>query len=255
MNKSAKIEENDLYNYNLYKAAQTLWYFNELIHGGFSGYNSVKFKNKEGVYVWLENVNIEDIYFVGELAENGISQQVLIDDVIDWMIIDEGRLIGGYTIRHYRDTLDEDTKVSFDNDFGVKIDDGNDFFKPNLATPEGAIITIENFYSEKNLMGVLSCKDFMEEAKHLLEERSVKVTEELQLEIAATLKASFIAELESNGFPSFNDIERNFSLIEKQDNKCLISEKVIYPDGFTVNNTLWVAYSEVQEWKVLNNIE
>lgn len=128
MNNSAKIEENEIYQYNLYKAKNTLWYFNDLIKNGFSGYNSVKFKNNEGVYVWLENVKIEDNNYSGDLAETGLSQKISINEVIDWMIIEEGRLIGGYTIRHYRDTLDDEAKINFDIDFGVKIDDGNDFF-------------------------------------------------------------------------------------------------------------------------------
>jgi hypothetical protein len=65
------------------------------------------------------------------------------------MIVDNRRLIGGYTIRHYRDTLDNEERLNFDIDFGVKIDDGNDHFKPDFSTPEGAIIKIEDYYSEK----------------------------------------------------------------------------------------------------------
>ena len=59
MNNSAKIEEDNIYQYNLYKAKNTLWYFNDLIKIGVSEYNSVKFKNSEDVYVWLEDVKIE----------------------------------------------------------------------------------------------------------------------------------------------------------------------------------------------------
>lgn len=254
-NNSAKIEENEFYKYNLYKAANTFWYFNELIQNGFAGYAAVKFKNNEGIYVWLENLKIKDLYYEGELAENCISQQVLKRDVIDWMIIEEGRLIGGYTIRNYRDTLDDEAKIDFDNNFGVKIDDGNDFFKPDSTTAEGTIIKIENFYSDKNLEGILSCKDFMLEAQNLLEERSVTISEDLQLEIAQALKTSFIQGLETDGFPYFNDIERNFTLLNKKKDKCLIQEKVIYPDGVISYNKLWVGHSNDEDWKVLNNIE
>lgn len=254
MNNSAKIEENEVYQYNLYKAKNTLWYFNDLIKNGFSGYNSVKFKNNEGVYVWLENIEIKDNNYSGELAETGLSQKISINEVIDWMIIEEGRLIGGYTIRHYRDTLDDEAKINFDIDFGVKIDDGNDFFKPDFTTPEGVIIRIENFYSQENLDGVLSCKNFMQEAENLLEEREVNITEELKTQIAETLKSSFVEGLESNGFPYFEGIERNFTLKEKLKDKHLIEEKVIYPDGSITYNNLWVGYSN-DGWKVLNNIE
>jgi len=256
MNNSAKIEETKEYIYYLYKAKNTLWYFNDFIKNGFLEYNSVKFKNNEDVYVWLENVKIEGNYYSGNLAENGNFQKILINDVIDWMIIENGRLIGGYTIRHYRDTLDDDeTKINFDIDFGVIIDDGNDFFKPDFSTPEGTIIKIEDFYSAKNLEGVLSCKNFLKEAENLLNERDLMITEELVAEIAETLKLTFIQDLKEHGFPYFKDIERNFTLIKEKEDMQLIEEKVIYQDGNITINNLWVWRSKESEWKLLNLAE
>lgn len=255
MNNNAKIEVNDLYQYSLYKSRNTLWYFNDLIKNGFTGYNSVKFKNEEGVYVWLENVKIEQNNYLGELSESGFFKKISIGEVIDWLIIEDGRLIGGYTIRHYRDTLDDEAKVNFDIDFGVKIDDGNDFFKPDLETPEGAIIRIESFYSEEDLEGVLSCKNFMQEAENVLKERNVHITEELQCQIAAALKSTFIEDLTSNGFPYFKGVERNFVLKKTLDNIHLIEEKIIHSDNTININKLWVGYTENQKWKVLNTEE
>jgi uncharacterized protein YegJ (DUF2314 family) len=207
MNNSAKIEEDNIYKYNIYKAKNTLWHFNSLILNTQTEYNSVKFKNNEGVYVWLENVKIEENYYLGNLAENGNSQKILINDVIDWMIIENGRLIGGYTIRYYRDTLDDESKMNFDIDFGVKIDDGNDFFKPDLTTPEGAIIKIENYYSNKDLKGVISCRDFEMEAENLLKERDAIITAETKNKIAEALKSSLVETFQSNEFPHFENIE------------------------------------------------
>ncbi|QIH34488.1 DUF2314 domain-containing protein [Sphingobacterium sp. DR205] len=256
MNNSAKIEEDNIYKYNLYKAENTLWYFNDLIRSGFSGYNSVKFENKEGVYVWLENVKIEENYYLGNLAENGTTQKIIMNDIIDWMIIENGRLIGGYTIRHYRDNiLDDEEKLNFDIDFGVVIDDGNDFFKPDLSTPEGAIVKIENFYSAKDLQGILSCKNFTKEAENLLNERNLLITEDLVNEIAETLKVTFIQDLKENGYPYFKDIERNFNLKEEKENMQLIEEKVVYQDGSVTVNNLWVWHSKEGEWKILNLVE
>ncbi|MCT2561809.1 DUF2314 domain-containing protein [Chryseobacterium herbae] len=254
MNNSANIEVDKIYQYNLYKAKNTLWYFNDFIKNESSEYNSVKFKNEKDVFVWLENVKIENKYYLGKLAENGNLKKVLVEDVIDWMIIKEGRLLGGYTIRHYRDTLDEEAKLNFDIDFGVKIDDGNDFFMPDSSTPEGAIIKIENFYSDENLDGVLSCKSFITEAENLLKERELNNTEEIKSELAEVLKLSLIEDLKLNGFPSFRDIERNFTLIEKKQNQQLIEEKIIYENGTVTFNNLWVGYIN-GEWKVLNLIE
>ncbi|MFZ4929790.1 DUF2314 domain-containing protein [Chryseobacterium sp. Mn2064] len=254
MNNSAKIEENKLYEYNLYKAENTLWYFNNLIKSSCKDYTAVKFMDSN-VYVWLENVKIEGDYYIGELAENGNTQKVPINDAIDWVIIENGRLIGGYTIRHYRNTLDDEAKMNFDIDFGVKIDDGNDFFKPDLTTPEGAIIKIENYYTEQNLEGVISCKDFEKEAENLLGERGAIITEEIKNKIAEALKSSLIETYQSNEFPYFENIKRCFTLLEEKEDQRLIEEKVILQNGnFTFNN-LWVWQSKEGDWKVLNLVE
>jgi uncharacterized protein YegJ (DUF2314 family) len=255
MKNSGKIKETKEYTYHLYKAKNTLWYFNHLINNEFSGYKSVKFKNSENVYVWLENVKIEENYYLGNLAENGNSQKILINDVIDWMIIENGRLIGGYTIRHYRDTLDDEAKLNFDIDFGVKIDAGNDFFKPDLTTPEGAIIKIENYYSDNDLKGVISCKDFEMEAENLLEERGAIITEETKSKISEVLKSSLVETFQSNEFPNFENIERCFALVEEKQNQRLIEEKVIYQNGNFTFNKLWVWRSKNGDWKVLNLFE
>lgn len=255
MNNSAKIEEDNIYKYNIYKAKNTLWYFNSLIINDKTEYNSVKFKNSEDVYVWLENVKTEGNYYLGNLAENGNSQQIAINDVIDWMIIEKGRLIGGYTIRHYRDTLDDESKMNFDIDFGVKIDDGNDFFKPDLTTPEGAIITIENYYLNNNLKGVLSCKDFEMEAENLLNERGAIITSEIKNKIAEALKSSLLETFQLNEFPNFENIERYFTLLEEKEDQRLIEERVIYQNGSFTFNKLWVWRSKQGTWKVLNLVE
>ena len=255
MNNIAKIEENKLYEYKLYKAENTLWYFNNLIKSSCKDYTAVKFMDSNNVYVWLENVKIEGDFYSGNLTENGNSQKILINDVIDWMIIEDGRLIGGYTIRHYRDTLDDESKTNFDIDFGVKIDDGNDFFKPDLTTPEGAIVKIENYYTEQSLEGVISCKDFEMEAENLLEERGAIITEEIKNKIAEALKSSLIETFQLNEFPSFDNIERCFTLMEEKENQRLIEEKVIFQNGNVTFNNLLLGLSTTGDWKVLNTVD
>jgi hypothetical protein len=79
MNNNAEIKEDKAYQYYLYKANKTLWYFNDLIKNNFSGYNAVKFRNKQNVYVWLENVTIEGNFYTGRLAKNGTTHNVLIE--------------------------------------------------------------------------------------------------------------------------------------------------------------------------------
>jgi uncharacterized protein YegJ (DUF2314 family) len=255
MDKSAKIGESNIYQYNLYKAKNTLQHFNSLIMDTQTEYNSVKFKNNEEIYVWLEDVKIEGDYYSGNLAENGNPQKILINDVIDWMIIERGRLIGGYTIRHYRDTLDDEAKMNFDIDFGVKFDDGNDFFKADSSTPEGAIIKIENYYSNNDLKGVISCKYFEMEAENLLKERGAIITEETKSKISEALKSSLIETFQSNEFPNFENIERCFTLLEEKEDQRLIEEKVIFQNGNFTFNKLWVWRSKEGDWKVLNLVE
>lgn len=253
MNNTAKIEEDNIYKYNLYKAKNTLWYFNSLINSNH--YKAVKFMDSSNVYVWLENIKTIEDYYIGELTENGNIQKVPMNDVIDWMIIEEGKLVGGYTIRHYRNTLDDEEKMNFDIDFGVKIDAGNDFFKPDLTTPEGAIIRIENFYTEENLEGVISCKDFEMEAENMLKDSDLEVTESTKNDLAEVLKLVLIEDIKSNGFPYFNNIERSFSLIIEKGNQKLIEETIIFENDTTKRNKFWIGQSKSEDWKVLNLVE
>lgn len=250
---TTKIEETKDYLYCLYKAKNTIWYFNEIINNGTSNYTAVKFKNEKNVFVWLENIIIiKDSYYLGFLSENSISHKILIDDAIDWMIVVNGRLIGGYTIRYYRSSLTEEETINFDIDFGVTIDDGNDYFHPSSSTAEGAIIKIENFYSDGNLEGILSCKNFLMEAENLLNERGTLKTEEILTQVEEVLKISFIENLQSNGFPIFSNMERVFTLKEVKGNLRLLEEKVIDNNGTITFNNLWVGFSNDKEWKVLN---
>lgn len=254
MNNNAQIEEDNEYLYQLYKAEKTLWYFNILIENKFSGYTAVKYKNEHGTYVWLENVIVEKEFYSGQLSENQNSEKVLIKNVIDWMIIEDGRLIGGYTIRHYRNTLDDEDKMNFDIDFGVRIDSGNDFFKPDLSTSEGAIIMLEKFYTDENIKGIMACKDFKMEAESMLKNSEMEITEATKTEMAEVLRLTLIEDLQSHGFPHFINIERNFTLLKEKSNQRLIKEKIIFEDGTITINNFWIGFSE-GEWKVLNLVE
>ncbi|AZB30324.1 DUF2314 domain-containing protein [Chryseobacterium balustinum] len=251
------MEINENYLYSLYKAKNTFWYFIEQIeNNAVLSYTAVKFKNENDIYVWLENIEYKNNFFEGVLSENNEHKSIPSASVIDWMIVKGDRLIGGYTIRHYRDSLPEDEKVNFDIDFGLRIDDGNDFFYPDLSTPEGALITLENFYTQKSLDGVLSCKDFHEEAKNVLLGAEMDLKEELINETAELLKLAFIENLQKYGMPNFENAERVFNRIvyNEKENTALIEEKLIYSDGNNINK-FWVSENEKKEWKVLNLVE
>jgi uncharacterized protein YegJ (DUF2314 family) len=47
---------------------------------------------------------------------------VPLESVSDWMAVDRGRLIGGYTIRALRDRMTSDERILFDRDLGFVIE-------------------------------------------------------------------------------------------------------------------------------------
>lgn len=256
MNKSFQLEVNQEYLYLLYKAKNTIWYFNELAKSSYSGYYSaIKFQNEDGIFVWLENIRIEDSYYCGVLSESNEPKTVPLNTAIDWMIIEEQRMLGGYSIRHYWNTLGEEEKLNFEIECGFRIDEGNDFFRPDRSTPEGAILSIEQFYSLKDLDGIISCKDFRKEAENIMIEHSVEINEKTHEMITSALKVSFFEELELNGFPKFEGLDRVFTMQYQREDQQLIEEKVIYSDGTVTINRLWVWYSGKDGWKVLNLVE
>ncbi|MBC8985190.1 DUF2314 domain-containing protein [Pedobacter sp. N36a] len=88
--------------------------------------------------------------------------------ISDWMIVEQGTLIGGYTIRAIWDGLPQGERQFFDEVIGIAIDAGVDHFIPDLNTPEGAITALEVAYANQDIEGTISCKDFYEEARLLL---------------------------------------------------------------------------------------
>lgn len=255
MKNTFEFEINDHYLYLLYKAKNTIWYFNELIGDGYCGYSAIKFKNKDQIFVWLENVRVENGRYHGVLPENNEVHSILIAEAIDWMLIVDQRLIGGYTIRYYNETLSEDKKVDFEIHCGFRIDLGNDLFKADRSTAEGAIIALENFYSEKNIEGVLSCKDFNMEAENVLLESNLEFSKDIHSKIKTVLKISLLEDLERNGFPNFENIERVFTLLDSRAGQQFIEERIIFEDGSTVSNKFWVGFIKDDGWKVLNLVD
>lgn len=79
-------------------------------------------------FVWLFNTTISGDGFTAELFEVPPSVPLLKvgqvfdvpdDDVIDWMINDDGTLYGGYSLRYHRANLPPDERPAFDEHVGV----------------------------------------------------------------------------------------------------------------------------------------
>lgn len=230
------------------KAGLTLWYFEQCLKDPLPGqsYFSVKIKiidGNEAEHIWLTEPDFDTegnlFGIVGNAPLNvttvklgdyiGIERQ----SISDWMILENKRLIGGYTIRAIRDNIPDDELEAFDDSLGVYIDEGIDHFKPGFETPEGAILAFEQALSEKDLDKALSCNDFRAEASLILAEKEIETDQEIINHTAEILEESFIEYLEENGMPDFSHVKRAFTHREKvSDDHWIITEICIFPNGF-----------------------
>ena len=128
--------------------------------------------------------------------------------ISDWMIVDGGRLIGGYTIRAIRNQLPEEQLADFDRGLGgIYVDEGVDHLPVDDTTPEGALLLLEQAYQEDNLEKALSLKAFEEEAKTMLPPQLAAVANESTIKTTAeAVKQSFLQHMSEHGMPKFDHI-------------------------------------------------
>ncbi|GAA3939522.1 DUF2314 domain-containing protein [Chitinophaga oryziterrae] len=255
-------------NWAIEKARATLHYFqNSLIAPEpDQQYFSVKVLIEDGTnneHLWLTTPSFDEegnlfgvvgnkpvyITSVHEDQRIGIDSQF----ISDWMIIEDGRLIGGYTIRAIRDQLPEAERFDFDRMTGLYIDDGVDYFIHDFSTPEGAILCLEDAYDEQDIEKAIACKNFLEEARLLLHNMNNSTgNEDILGSTADVLRLSFIKNLMQEGFPVFKDLSRAYPQREKiTDNLYLITEICTFPDGGRSTQKIYT-FKEDDEWKVLN---
>ena len=261
--------EHQLMNWAIEKAGYTLHYFEDSLADPkpYQQYFSIKVKIVDGEaveHLWLVEPSFDSeghLYgivgnnpqFVSTVKANqkiGISREL----ISDWMIIEHGRLIGGYTIRAIRDGLSDSDLSEFDKSLGgIYVDEGEDHFLPNLHSPEGAILLLESAYSENNIEKALSCKDFTIEAELMLKNINNELADIHLIEkTAEMLRQSFIKSLEDGGMPDFSHIKRAFPVREKiAEYHFLITEVCIYPDGSKSKQKLNTYYTDAG-WKVLS---
>ncbi|MBC6109335.1 YegJ family protein [Pedobacter fastidiosus] len=261
--------EDERMNWAIEKAKLTLWYFEENLANPqeHQVYFSVKVHIIDGEnseHIWLTEPHFDEegnLYgTIGNEPVNvstvKLNQKIGIDRnlISDWMTIENGRLIGGYTIRAIRYGVPEKEKPAFDNSIGLYIDEGVDHFKADLTTPEGAILSIETAYSNKNLDAAIDCKDFYEEAKVMLASMKMDFDEEIINNTAEVLKLSFINNIEEHGFPDFSGTQSAFPEREKiHDNHYVITEVCWFPDGGKSVQKL-NTFKSANGWKVLGPV-
>ena len=97
-------------------------------------YFSVKAQIVDGVHnehMWLYDVSFDGNQFQGKIGNNplNVTNVSLGDDFVlkpseisDWMIIEDNRLVGGYTIHALRNRLSGEKRKEFDQSLPFKVD-------------------------------------------------------------------------------------------------------------------------------------
>lgn len=251
------------------KANLTLWYFEESLNQPKSDQSSFSIKvqildGEISEHIWLTDPSFDEsgnlFGVVGNVPVDvktvKADQKIGVDRnyISDWMIIEQGRLIGGYTIRAIRDSIPDVDKAQFDESIGLYIDEGVDHFRTDFNTPEGAILSLEKAYNDQNLDAALACKDFYEEAKMMLSKLSIETDEEMIANTAEVLELSFINHIQEHGFPNFSDLQHAFPIREKiDDTHYTITEVCWFPDGGVSVEKL-NTYKSASGWKVLGPV-
>ena len=83
-------------------------------------------------HMWLNQIVVTSEGYRGVLGNDpyeltgmkaGETLLVARDDVSDWVVVDDGKLVGGYTMRVLRSRLPPDERAAFDEQNGIRIED------------------------------------------------------------------------------------------------------------------------------------
>lgn len=259
--------EDERMNWGMEKSRLTLHYFQECIENPKQEqqYFSIKAKIEDGnntEHIWLMEPSFDNegnVYGIignepADVKNIAINEKVGIpfNDVSDWMIIEDGRLIGGYTIRAIRDGLTGNDLENFDRNLGgMIVDEGEDHFLSNYDTPEGAILSLEDAYDNDDLEKAINAKNFQKEAEFMLKKTlTIDIDQEIIDKTAEVLELSFKNTMTESGMPKFTNIKRAFRRQMISDNHCMVTEICSYPDGSKSSEKL-NTYKSNNEWKVI----
>jgi uncharacterized protein YegJ (DUF2314 family) len=259
--------EDTVMNLGIEKANQTLDFFKASLRNPALGqdYFSIKALVEDGnraEHMWLTEPHFDgegNLY--GTVGNEPIDVRnvrlgekigVAPDKISDWMILTNGRLTGGYTIRAIRDGLEGGALRKFDASLGgIIVDEGEDHFPADRTTPEGAILALEAAYDAGDLDAVLACKDFKQEAILMAAGTGLPADEEIVASLAEVLETAFVARIKSDGMPNFSGLKKAFPLREKLgENHYLITEICRDDEGHRSINKLPVM-KVGDEWIVL----
>ena len=128
------------------------------------------------------------------------------------------------------------------------------------ATPEDAILALEEAYRNKDIAAAVSAKDFMIEARLMLEgirreKNEGPVAPNLIPLTAEVLELSFRDYHARKGFPDVTGVVSTFPKKEEiEPGIWAITEVCTWPDGESVAQKILVAQTE-RGWKVLNPLK
>ena len=88
-------------------------------------------EGSEAEHMWVNDIRVEGASFKGKLGNDpenlkkirfGQSVTVSRDRVSDWMYVEDGKLVGGYTLRVLRDRMKPSERKKFDASLPFKIE-------------------------------------------------------------------------------------------------------------------------------------
>ena len=86
---------------------------------------------KQAEFMWLAPVQFDGQMFVGTLANDAelvhnvkIGQRMTVapDKISDWMYVEDGKLVGGFTIRAMRDAMPDDERSKLDSELPFRVE-------------------------------------------------------------------------------------------------------------------------------------
>lgn len=116
-------------------AKNSIGTFDSALRSGNPSYQSFSLKSKfdkpDGAeHIWVGNISIQNGRYFGvvdnvpnSIPNLKVGDTIDVNNITDWMYIDNGVLRGGYTIRVLRDRMSPDERMAFDAEFGVTIEE------------------------------------------------------------------------------------------------------------------------------------
>lgn len=122
-----------------------------------------------------------------------------------------------------------------------------------LDTPEEAVRALEQAYIQKNADAAVAAKDFVEEARLMLQKMNPKLADDSEMlkQTAEVLELSFRKQLRTKGFPDFGSVKCSFvGKDEISHGLVKLTEQCIFRDGGKSVQDLFVVRREAG-WRVV----